>query len=283
MSTKYLLIFIISVLLNIKTAQSQEYFQQTLDIYQPKLPKESDFGKIKIDLENNLKKSYVHCVASSKLNPLHTDNMIPVNVLVFDDRIEFSFKKKNYQTFYFKDLADYGMTSRFVPFTIVNGVLGAMHKTEKLETKVGNEETFYIYSERFNTVIADNLFYIKYHIVEEKIQTWLFDFKPIAEKYKSLTEKPLISEEQREYIVQANLFTQQKKYNKAIELYQKVYQINPFAFPAAYSNLALLFANLSDYQSAIYYMKLYLMLEPEAPDSRASQDKIYEWKAMMEQ
>ncbi|MCM2303013.1 MAG: tetratricopeptide repeat protein [Flavobacteriaceae bacterium] len=251
------------------------------ELYQPKLPKERDIEKIKINLENNLKSSYIYCSASAKLPPLHSDNLIPVNVLVFEDRFELTFKRKNTQIFYFKDLIDFNITAMKTPFAIINGVFGKLNTGEKLETRIGNQGTIYIYTEINNTNIADDLFYIRYHLIESKLEGWLNDFKPVAEKYRSLTEKPTISEEQREYIVQANFFTQQKNYNKAIELYQKVYQIYTYSYPAAYSNLALLYANMSDYQSAIYYMKLYLMLEPDANDARASQDKIYEWKAML--
>lgn len=34
-------------------------------------------------------------------------------------------------------------------------------------------------------------------------------------------------------------------------------------------------------KKAIEYMKRYLMLEPDASDTRASQDKIYEWEVML--
>jgi len=49
-----------------------------------------------------------------------------------------------------------------------------------------------------------------------------------------------------------------------------------------YHNLALLHAQENDPVLAIFYMKHYLLLAPDAPDSRAAQDKIYEWEAMME-
>lgn len=87
------------------------------------------------------------------------------------------------------------------------------------------------------------------------------------------------SEEQRRYIVQANSFSQKKDYNKAIELYQKAIEIDQTAYPAAYSNMALLSAQTGKFSDAIFYMKKYLLLEPEASDSRGARDKIYEWEA----
>ena len=50
-----------------------------------------------------------------------------------------------------------------------------------------------------------------------------------------------------------------------------------------YANLALLSAQLHQYNAAIYYMKKYLMLEPEAEDARSAQDKIYLWESMLQE
>lgn len=107
-------------------------------------------------------------------------------------------------------------------------------------------------------------------------------FEPIAAEYRGLKEKPIITEEQRKYVVQANLFNEEKKYDKAIELYLKVIAINPTSFPGAYSNLALLSAVTDNYYAAIYYMKKYIMLVPEAEDARNAQDKIYRWETKLE-
>jgi len=71
-------------------------------------------------------------------------------------------------------------------------------------------------------------------------------------------------------------------YDKAIDLYKKALEVKPTSYPAAYTNLALLSAQIRDLQTAIYYMKKYLMLEPEAADSRSCQDKIYEWEILMQ-
>ncbi len=107
-------------------------------------------------------------------------------------------------------------------------------------------------------------------------------FEPIAAQYRELKLKPSVSEEQRKYIVQANSFNEQRAYNVAIEFYIKATEINQTSYPAAYYNLALLSANVSKFYEAIYYMKKYLMLVPDAEDARKAQDKIYEWEAVIE-
>ena len=115
----------------------------------------------------------------------------------------------------------------------------------------------------------------------KKIESERVKFDSLVQKYRSMEVKPLMTEEQRKLIVQANYFTQHKQFQKALDAYNKALEINPIAYPAAYSNMALIEAQLSNFLPAIEYMKKYLLLEPDAPDARASQDKIYEWEVML--
>jgi len=111
-------------------------------------------------------------------------------------------------------------------------------------------------------------------------------FSTLAAKYREMEVKPVVTEQQRKYIVQANSFAKDKLYAQAIEAYKKAIAIDPVAYPAAYYNLALLLKAKPDYYSvlpeekdfridAIKNMKKYLLL---VPDARAAQDKIYEWE-----
>jgi tetratricopeptide (TPR) repeat protein len=105
-------------------------------------------------------------------------------------------------------------------------------------------------------------------------------FESLAAEYRALKVKPPVSEGQRRFIVQANALNQQKEYRRAIDLYLKAIEMDPVSYPGAYFNLALLSAQLNRFNSAISYMKRYLLLEPEAKDARSAQDKIYEWEIM---
>jgi hypothetical protein len=105
--------------------------------------------------------------------------------------------------------------------------------------------------------IANDLFFIQqqfktcpFHPQETAAQ-----FEARAKEYREQTVKPSISEEQRKYVVQANLLTGQKNY-----------------WGAAQENY---------YQWAIDQMKRYLLLVPDAKDARSAQDKIYEWELQM--
>jgi tetratricopeptide (TPR) repeat protein len=123
------------------------------------------------------------------------------------------------------------------------------------------------------------LIFIQNQARKKRYESQLVLFQPIAAQYRELNIKPPVTEEQRKFIVQANAFNEQKTYEKAIELYNKAVAVNQTSYPAGYSNLALLSAQINNFDAAIFYMKKYLMLEPEASDARSAQDKIYEWEA----
>ena len=124
---------------------------------------------------------------------------------------------------------------------------------------------------------ADNLFFIQQNISKyTKEKEAIFQQK--AAQYRSLKIKPPVSEEQRKFIVQANALNQEKNYKRAIELYQKAVEVDPVSYPGAYFNTALLYAQMKRFNMAIFNMKKYLLLVPEAKDARTAQDKIYEWE-----
>ena len=131
--------------------------------------------------------------------------------------------------------------------------------------------------------IADALYFLQREQKDNrnKLDKDLARFQTIADKYRALDIKPLVSEEQRKYIVQANYFSRQKEYGKALDLYNQAIAVDPVSYPAAYFNMALLAAQENHLSIAIFRMKQYLLLAPDAKDARSAQDKIYEWEAMM--
>lgn len=196
------------------------------------------------------------------------------NVFVYEDRIEVNFKKIT-RTFYFKDFCDFDISVRS----------GKIDNTNILFIRI---EDFSANLRKVEKEQADNLIFIKNYYCEKRYKAELALYKAeltlfdsIAAQYRNLKTKPSLSEDQRKYIVQANGFNEQKIYQKAIEFYKKAIEVDQTSYPAAYSNLALLSAQLTEFVAAIYYMKKYLMLEPEADDSRSCQDKIYEWEIMI--
>jgi len=199
------------------------------------------------------------------------------NIFVLDDRIVFR-RKKESTIIYFADLANYEIYLTTDEKDNAGAIIG-----EFLILLDGKEN---------GVKLANNLIFIKDQILietkkkkSEKMEKLygpqLILFEPIAAHYKALKMKPPVSEEQRRFIVQANSFNEQKDYYKAIELYHKAITIDQTSYPAAYSNLALLSAQVSNFYEAIFYMKKYLMLEPDADDARSAQDKIYLWEARL--
>jgi len=132
---------------------------------------------------------------------------------------------------------------------------------------------------------ADTLFFRQQQVKNyaKQLDEQLVRFEPVAAEYRALAVKPAVSEEQRKLIVQANALAQQKEYGKALAFYQKGIQIDRTAYPAAYFNMALLAAQEHLPVTAIFYMRHYLLLRPDAKDARSAQDKIYEWEMLIKQ
>lgn len=203
------------------------------------------------------------------------DNLYPnfcdqKNIVVLEDRIELK-NKKSKQTFviYYSDLLKLNIRYHddvYFSWVMIGDYLFQFSNPIKENGRV-------LYND---LKLIRNLVSARYYVNEIAL------FEPIASDYRGLKVKPTITEEQRKYVVQANLFNEEKKYDKAIELYLKVIAINPTSFPGAYSNLALLYAITENYYAAIYNMKKYIMLVPEAEDARAAQDKIYRWETKIE-
>jgi len=195
----------------------------------------------------------------------------PKDILVLDDKIKLNIKNQNL-TIYYSDLGDYSNKAPKVRGTkcILEG--------EKIDFIVNNWTPG---NSQMIKQLRQNLIFMESQSKGKRYDSQLTLFKPIAAQFRELKVKPAVSEEQRKLIVQANAFNQQKMYDKAIELYNKAIEVDQSAYPAGYSNLALLSAQINKFDAAIFYMKKYLLLEPEATDARSAQDKIYEWEAQI--
>lgn len=190
-------------------------------------------------------------------------------ILVLDDRIEIEARsKKNNLTLFFPKLIDstfifytYQNSWHYVYFpSIVNFVFADLNKAQ----------TF-----------ADQIYAIQYPLIDKRRDSIINEFKPLANKYRTIKQKPTISEDQRKLFIQADNLIQQKQHFDAIKMYNKALQMDKTSFPSAYSNLALLYAKINFFDYAILFMKKYLMLVPDADDARSAQDKIYAWEGLI--
>ncbi|MBL0224473.1 MAG: tetratricopeptide repeat protein [Geobacteraceae bacterium] len=129
--------------------------------------------------------------------------------------------------------------------------------------------------------IMDYLYFIQKEMESER-RNHFADFEKKATVYRGLPTKPQMGEEQRKLVVQANAFTQQKNYDMAIEKYLQAIKLDSTSYPAAYYNLALLYAQTNNPYRAVFHMEHYLLLEPDAKDARSARDKIYEWEGLLQ-
>ena len=200
----------------------------------------------------------------------------PKNVLISNDRVEFTIKR--HKTII--NLSD--LFNSVVSFTSTEST-GTNSKKYIVSSELTLKDCVLYFRLNYEAdkQLHHDLALVSQQKERERYASQLIIFEPIAAEYRSLNVKPSIPEEQRKYIVQANGYNEQKMYDKAIELYKKAIEVNQTAYPAAYSNLSLLSAQLNRFNAAIYYMKKYLMLEPEASDARSAQDKIYLWETQI--
>ncbi|MFA7399510.1 MAG: tetratricopeptide repeat protein [Sideroxydans sp.] len=105
------------------------------------------------------------------------------------------------------------------------------------------------------------------------------DFEAVAAHYRSLSIKPILPEEARKYMVQAEAAVKRQSFSEAADRYRDALKIAPW-WPEGYFNRALLLGETGRYKGAIANMKKYLRLIPAASDAQAAQDKIYEWEGL---
>lgn len=105
-------------------------------------------------------------------------------------------------------------------------------------------------------------------------------FERAAQSYRNAQAKPQLPEEAVKYKVQAEFAVQQKRFDDAVDLYDKALGIAPW-WPAGHHNRGLILGELQDYQGGIRALQKYLKLEPDASNARAVQLKIYQWESLV--
>lgn len=206
---------------------------------------------------------------------------IPTGILVFDNRIEFSYSGQINSPFPVININYTYLVNNRLKMSRVESRASNGAVIIESHLKIGGLTltTNWDYNSTLSSIMNDLTF------IQTKLQNVYFDmaqFEVNALKYHSLKEKPPLLEEQRKYIVQANTFTQLLNYYKAIELYLKVINLNQTNYPEAYLNLALLSGQTGQFYAAIANMKKYLLLQSSLSDTKKEQDKIKEWEIMLQ-
>jgi len=237
--------------------------------YTPKFHDGQTMGKVRTEMEQLLKD-----VDITDRNNAY--RFTPESITVYEEKIEYTDKGLK-RVILFSDLLDHPIKSQqynrgknafYVIWIQKLGLFfylkGSPERQKELSMK-----------------LADDLYYIQTQFNKIDYNAQLKLFEPIAAQYRALKVKPPMSEDQRKLIVQANVLNQNHLFEQAIDMYQQAIVLDQTAYPAAYSNLALIAAQVHEYHLAIFYMKEYMMLVPDASDIRGCQDKIYEWEILM--
>ncbi len=103
------------------------------------------------------------------------------------------------------------------------------------------------------------------------------DFQQKAAAWRALPVKPAIPEEVRAARVQAENAVHEKRLKDAVAHYEEGLSIDPL-WPEGHFNAALIYAELGDYDKAIWHMRAYVELVPDAPDARTGRDQLYVWQ-----
>ncbi len=102
-------------------------------------------------------------------------------------------------------------------------------------------------------------------------------FQEKARAWRALTQKPPLSEDVRQFRVQAEDAFQKKEFEKAAECYEQGLAIEPL-WPDGQLNAALLYGELEMNAWAVLHMKRYLELCPDAEDAKKCRDQMYIWE-----
>ena len=103
------------------------------------------------------------------------------------------------------------------------------------------------------------------------------DFQQKAAAWRALPVKPALSEEVRRERVQAENALKEKRLAAAADHYESGLKINP-VWPEGHFNAALLYAELEEYDKAIWHMRAYVELVPDAPDAKGAREQTYVWQ-----
>ena len=110
----------------------------------------------------------------------------------------------------------------------------------------------------------------------QETAAWV-DFQQKAAAWRALPVKPAISEEVRLERVQAENAVREKRLEAAVEHYESGLKMNP-VWPEGHFNAALLYAELEEYDKAIWQMRAYVELVPDAQDARGARDQTAIWQ-----
>jgi hypothetical protein len=217
------------------------------------------------DENNRLKASVRDQIIMGKIKIIDEARRVkgfPSDVRIYDDRFEIIINN-NKSVLYLEDIYVNGVTDYDYGNKIaVNKIVfTSKHSVQRLK-------------EDLNSIRAQLI----RETEDRKIEGLIESFKPAAARYRSLVDKPVMTEAQRRKVIESETFSSEGKYKDAIKSLLSALEIDPVSYPQGYYNLAFLYERVGNFAGSILNMRKYILLDPFAEDARASQDKIYEWE-----
>jgi tetratricopeptide (TPR) repeat protein len=108
------------------------------------------------------------------------------------------------------------------------------------------------------------------------------EFQKRAAAWRALPTRPPISDEVRQYRLLAEDALNQKQFENAAAAYEAGLEIDPL-WPQGHFNAAVIYGELKDYEDAVWHMRCYLELLPNAPDAQDARDQMLLWQGKLKQ
>ena len=108
------------------------------------------------------------------------------------------------------------------------------------------------------------------------------EFQPKANAWRLLPAKPPISDDVKQHRLLAEDAFNQKQFDTAAAEYEAGLEIDPLWAQGQF-NAAYIHGELKDYDDAVWHMRCYLELMPNAPDAQTARDQMLLWQAKAEQ
>lgn len=116
---------------------------------------------------------------------------------------------------------------------------------------------------------------------DEQARVWV-EFQKRVAAWHSLPARPPLFDAVRKQQLLAEDAVNQKQFEAAAAAYDAGTQIDPM-WPEGHFNAAAIYGELKDYDDAVWHMRCYLELMPNASDAKAARDQMLLWQAKAEQ
>lgn len=107
-------------------------------------------------------------------------------------------------------------------------------------------------------------------------------FKAQANAFRDAKDKPVLSDQVRQFGVLGVDSVNGRNFDEALDQFEAGLALNPL-WPNGHYNAAMLYAQMMDYENAIYHVKAYLELcPPDDKELQANRDRLLLWQGKLQ-